>query len=81
MGTFTDKTGTAMATTDETALGWAATRRGLAETIATIDVVLPGSVVTRRMRCGKTNCACRTDDDRAVMAPTTSGRGPLMAPP
>ena len=51
-------------TADEPKLAWAATRRGLAETIATIEVVLPGSVVTRRMRCGKTNCACHTDVDR-----------------
>jgi len=45
-------------------VAWAATRRGLADAIGEIDAVLPGSVVTRRMSCGKTNCACHTDPDR-----------------
>jgi hypothetical protein len=40
---------------------WAATRQGLAEQIAQIDGVLPGSVVVRRMRCGKPGCACKAD--------------------
>ena len=40
---------------------WAATRRALAAAMAEIDAVLPGSVVVRRVRCGKPNCACRAD--------------------
>ncbi|HET7487118.1 MAG TPA: DUF6788 family protein [Acidimicrobiales bacterium] len=40
---------------------WAATRRGLAEELGKIDGVLPGSVVVRRMRCGKAGCACKAD--------------------
>ncbi len=40
---------------------WAATRRGLAEELSRIDGVLPGSVVVRRMRCGKAACACKAD--------------------
>jgi hypothetical protein len=40
---------------------YAATRRALADTMAAIDGVLPGSVVVRRMRCGKRNCACKAD--------------------
>jgi len=40
---------------------WAATRRGLAEELGRIDGVLPGSVVVRRMRCGKAACACKGD--------------------
>jgi hypothetical protein len=40
---------------------WAATRRALAEAIAGIDGVLPGSVVVRRMPCGKPGCACKAD--------------------
>jgi hypothetical protein len=40
---------------------WAATRQGLAEELGKIDGVLPGSVVVRRMRCGKANCACKGD--------------------
>jgi hypothetical protein len=40
---------------------WAATRRGLAEQIAQIDGVLPGSVVVRHMRCGKAACACKAE--------------------
>jgi hypothetical protein len=40
---------------------YAATRRALAEAMAEIDGVLPGSVVVRRMRCGKRNCACKAD--------------------
>jgi hypothetical protein len=44
-------------------LAWAATRRALAQALGEIDGVLPGSVVVRRMRCGKTACACQTDPD------------------
>jgi hypothetical protein len=40
---------------------YAATRRALADAMAAIDGVLPGSVVVRRMRCGKRNCACKAD--------------------
>ena len=40
---------------------WAATRQGLAEELGRIDGVLPGSVVVRRMRCGKAGCACKGD--------------------
>lgn len=40
---------------------WAATRRALADTMAQIDGLLPGSIVVRRMRCGKPNCACKAD--------------------
>lgn len=40
---------------------WAATRRALADEIAKIDGVLPGSVVVRHMRCGKPGCACKAE--------------------
>jgi hypothetical protein len=40
---------------------WANTRRALAEQMGKIDGVLPGSVVTRHMRCGKAACACKAD--------------------
>jgi hypothetical protein len=40
---------------------WEATRRGLADELAGIDGLLPGSVITRHMRCGKPGCACRND--------------------
>jgi hypothetical protein len=40
---------------------FAATRKALAEALAQIDGLLPGSVVVRLMRCGKRNCACRAD--------------------
>jgi len=40
---------------------WEATRRGLADELASIDGLLPGSVVSRHMRCGKPSCACRND--------------------
>jgi hypothetical protein len=40
---------------------FAATRKALAEALAEIDGLLPGSVVVRRMRCGKRNCACKAD--------------------
>lgn len=40
---------------------FAATRRALANNLAEIDGLLPGSVVVRHMRCGKHGCACHTD--------------------
>jgi hypothetical protein len=40
---------------------FAATRKALAEALAQIDGLLPGSVVVRLMRCGKSNCACKAD--------------------
>lgn len=40
---------------------WAATRRALADALAQIDGLLPGSVVVRQMRCGKAACACKAD--------------------
>lgn len=43
---------------------WAATRRALSTELAHIDGVLPGSVLTRHMRCGKTNCGCKADPPR-----------------
>jgi len=36
-------------------------RQRLAAALAEIDFVLPGSVVVRHMRCGKTACACKAD--------------------
>jgi len=50
-----------MATPDPDRRAWAATRQGLAEELGRIDGVLPGSVVVRRMRCGKAGCACKGD--------------------
>ena len=35
--------------------------RRLAAAIAAIDAVLPGSIVIRRMRCGKAACRCKAD--------------------
>ena len=40
---------------------FAATRKALAEALAHIDGLLPGSVVVRLMRCRKPNCACKAD--------------------
>ena len=40
---------------------FAATRKALAEALAHLDGLLPGSVVVRLMRCGKRNCACKAD--------------------
>ena len=40
---------------------FAATRAHLAQAMADIDAVLPGSIVIRRTRCGKRECACRAD--------------------
>jgi uncharacterized protein DUF6788 len=50
-----------MAKPDPDKRPWAATRKGLAEELGKIDGVLPGSVVVRRMRCGKAGCACKGD--------------------
>lgn len=50
-----------MAKPDPDKRPWAATRHGLAEELGKIDGVLPGSVVVRRMRCGKAGCACKGD--------------------
>lgn len=46
---------------DTPALPYAATRRALAQALAGIDGVLPGSVVVRHMRCGKQRCACKAE--------------------
>lgn len=35
--------------------------RRLRDELGAIDGVLPGSVVERRMRCGKSTCRCRAD--------------------
>lgn len=51
----------AMAKDDANTRPWAATRRGLAEELGKIDGLLPGSVVVRRMGCGKPGCACKAD--------------------
>ena len=40
---------------------FAATRRALADALAEIDGLLPGSVVVRHMRCGKNGCACTAE--------------------
>ena len=40
---------------------FAATRTHLAQAMADIDAILPGSIVIRRTRCGKRECACRAD--------------------
>lgn len=40
---------------------FAATRAALARSLGGVDGVLPGSVVVRRMRCGKASCACKAD--------------------
>ena len=45
----------------ETKRPFEATRRALAGQLAEIDGVLPGSVVVRHMRCGKSGCACHAD--------------------
>jgi hypothetical protein len=46
---------------DTPTLPYAATRKALAEALADIDGLLPGSVVVRHMRCGKQRCACKAD--------------------
>lgn len=50
-----------MAKPDHDKRPWAATRRGLANELAQIEGVLPGSVVVRHMRCGKARCACKAE--------------------
>jgi hypothetical protein len=40
---------------------FAATRKALADALAEIDGLLPGSVVVRHIRCGKSGCACKAD--------------------
>ena len=45
----------------ETKRPFQATRRALADQLGEIDGMLPGSVVVRRMRCGKSGCACHDD--------------------
>ena len=50
-----------MAKPNPNARPWAATRRGLAAELGRIDGVLPGTVIRRRMRCGKPGCACKAD--------------------
>jgi hypothetical protein len=40
---------------------WAATRQALSDQLGQLDGLLPGSVVHRRMRCGKPACACQND--------------------
>ena len=40
---------------------FAATRKAIAEALAEIDGLLPGSVVVRHMRCGKPGCVCKAD--------------------
>ncbi|MHB2023256.1 MAG: DUF6788 family protein, partial [Mycobacteriales bacterium] len=40
-----------------------ATRAGLARAIGSIQGALPGSVVVRRITCGKPDCACNSDAD------------------
>jgi len=45
----------------EAHMPWEATRRGLADELAGIDGLLPGSVIERHMRCGKPGCACKND--------------------
>lgn len=47
--------------TDTPALPYHATRTKLAAALADLDGLLPGSVVVRRMRCGKRRCACKAD--------------------
>lgn len=36
-------------------------RQRIARQLATIDYALPGSIVTRMMRCGNRGCRCRAD--------------------
>jgi hypothetical protein len=46
---------------DTPTLPYPATRTALAQALADIDGVLPGSVIVRHMRCGKRRCACKAD--------------------
>jgi uncharacterized protein DUF6788 len=41
--------------------GFEATRQALANSLAEIDGVLPGSVVVRHMTCGSSGCSCKAD--------------------
>ena len=34
--------------------------------IAATGMVLPGSITERRIRCGRSNCACHADNDRRL---------------
>jgi hypothetical protein len=43
---------------------FANTRKALADALAQIEGVLPGSVVVRHVRCGKQGCACKADPPR-----------------
>lgn len=36
-------------------------RKRLAAALAELDFVLPGSIVVRHMRCGKSGCRCKAD--------------------
>ena len=57
---------------------WEATRRGLANQLAEIDGILPGSVVVRRMRCGKGGCTehlLRIIMKRITMSTCVAGDG------
>lgn len=46
---------------DTPQLPYPATRTALAQALADINGVLPGSVRIRHMRCGKQRCACKDD--------------------
>jgi len=46
---------------DTPKLPYEATRTALAQALADIDGLLPGSVIVRHMRCGKRRCACKAD--------------------
>jgi hypothetical protein len=43
---------------------FASTRKALADALAHVDGLLPGSVVVRHVRCGKQACACKADPPR-----------------
>ncbi len=40
---------------------YAATRKALADALGQIDGILPGSIVVRHIRCGKSPCVCKAD--------------------
>jgi hypothetical protein len=46
---------------EEPTKAWVNTRRALAGQMSQIEGALPGSIVTRHMRCGKAACACKAD--------------------
>lgn len=54
-------------------------RHRLAERLPGVSEIIRGSVVERRMRCGKSSCRCRTDPEAAHgpyrLLMTTVGRG------